>query len=81
MLKVILKAVNKRYLLDHIDWEFITQHLNQPLTISSISFDEETGEPDVIAVSMCNVYNDIVPLFIKGNEVKYEFVGALLQHN
>lgn len=80
MLKAIIKSISNRYLLDPIDWDFITTHLNQPLVVLTLNFDD-TGELYAITVSVGNVYGDSIILFIEGNEVEYKLIGELTKQN
>lgn len=81
MLKVIIRSVGDQYVLEDNEYEYIMRHLNQPLSILSLTFDEDTNEPWMIAVRVDKTFGHCICLFIDSNEVKYEFVGSLVPSN
>lgn len=80
MLKVIIRSVKDQWILDDGEWLWIQYHLNQPLDLSSLTFDSD-GEVMTIAIRTHSACNAVIVLFIEINEVEYQFVGELNKQN
>lgn len=79
MLRVIIKSIERQHVLDDGEFAWIKCHLNQPLRIMSIGFDQKTDEIWMITVRTDSACDAVITVFtdIAGNRVKYELVGGL----
>lgn len=79
MLRVIIRSIGDQYVLDDGEYLWIKNHLNKPLRIMSISFDQETDEIWMITVRTDSACGAVITLFVgfEGCDIEYELVGGL----
>lgn len=81
MLTVRITDVGRQAVLDDAEYLWIKNHLDTPLLVNSIHFDNDTHEPWFFSVRTDSVCGAIITLFVDSNDIKYVFEGSFTLNN
>lgn len=75
MLTVKIHSINKQGILTDEDFAWIINHLNKPLRIMGLNFNNDDG--NVWLITVYKEDNNIITLFVNTNEIKFTIEGSL----
>lgn len=83
-MKVIIKSIERQYVMDDDEYQFVKDNLNQSFTVQYIGLD---NDGTVRALGM-SIGDTVVTVFVGrpgdlscSNGIKYELIGELLMSN
>ena len=75
MLTVKIHSINEQGILTNDDFAWIINHLNKPLQIMGLNFNNDDG--NVWLITVYKEDNSIITLFVNTNEIKFTVEGSL----
>ena len=75
MLTVKIRSINEQGILTNDDFAWIINHLNKPLRIMGLNFNNDDG--NVWLITVYKEDNSIITLFVNTNEIKFTIEGSL----